>query len=79
MGDAYRANGDSAQAVEAYEKIIEIAPDDFIGHRSLALLYEQMGRIEEAITEAEIAKSLAPGYEAVALEEFIVHLRAQRR
>ncbi len=78
LGDAYQASGDFAQAVEAYERVIEIAPDDFIGRRSLALLYEQMGRIEEAITEAEIAKSLASGNEAIALEEFIVHLRSQR-
>jgi tetratricopeptide (TPR) repeat protein/O-antigen ligase len=79
LGDAYRASGDFAQPVKAYEKIVEIAPDDFIGHRSLALLYEQMGRIEEAITEAEIAKGLASGYEALALEEFIIHLQAQRQ
>jgi tetratricopeptide (TPR) repeat protein len=79
LGDVYQASGDFAQAVEAYEKMIEIAPDDFIGHRSLALLYEQMGYIEEAITEAEVAKRLASGYEAVTLEEFIIHLQAQRR
>jgi Tfp pilus assembly protein PilF len=79
LGDAYRASGDFAQAVEAYETMIEIAPDDFTGHRSLALLYEQMGYIEEAVTEAEIARRLAPGYEALALEEFILHLQAQRQ
>jgi tetratricopeptide (TPR) repeat protein/O-antigen ligase len=79
LGDAYGASGDFAQAVEAYEKIIEIAPDYFIGHSSLALLYEQMGRIEEAIAEAEIARSLAPDNKTVALEEFIIHLKAQKR
>jgi tetratricopeptide (TPR) repeat protein len=79
LGDAYRASGDFARAVEAYEKIIKIAPDDFTGHRSLAFLYEQMGRIEEAIAEAEIARGLAPVNEAAALEEFIIHLQAQER
>jgi tetratricopeptide (TPR) repeat protein len=79
LGDAYGASGDFTQAVKAYEKIIEIAPNDPIGHSSLALLYEQMGRIEEALAEAEIASSLASGNEAAALEEFIIHLRAQRR
>ncbi len=79
LGDAHAASGDFAQAAAAYEEIIEIAPDDFIGHRSLALLYEQMGRIEEALAEAEIARRLAPANEVAALEEFIVHLRAQRR
>ena len=78
LGDAYQTSGDFAQAVEAYERIIEIAPDDFIGHRSLALLYELMGRIEEAIAEAEMARSIASGNEAIALEEFIIHLRSQR-
>jgi len=79
LGDAYGASGNSTQAAKAYEKIIEIAPDDFIGHSSLALLYEQMGRIEEAIAEAETARSLASGNEAAALEEFIIHLQEQRR
>jgi len=79
LGDAYRANEDFAQAMEAYERVVEIAPNDFMGHRSLALLYEQMGRIEEALAEAGIARSLAPGNEAAALDEFIAHLQAQRR
>ncbi len=78
LGDAHGASGDFTQAAKAYEKIIEIAPDDPIGHSSLALLYEQMGRIEEALAEAEIARSLASGNEAAALEEFIIHLRSQR-
>jgi tetratricopeptide (TPR) repeat protein len=79
LGDAYQAGGDFAQAVEAYEKMIEIAPDDFVGHRSLALLYEQMGRIEEALAEAGLARNLAPGNEVAALDEFIIHLQAQRQ
>jgi tetratricopeptide (TPR) repeat protein len=78
LGDAYRASEDFAQAMEAYETAVEIAPDDFVGHKSLALLYEQMGRIEEALAEAGIARSLAPGNETTALDEFITHLQAQR-
>jgi tetratricopeptide (TPR) repeat protein/O-antigen ligase len=78
LGDAYKASGDLARAVEAYQRVVEIAPHDFMAHRGLAVLYKQMGRIEEAIAEAEIAKSLAPGNEAAALEEFIIHLQAQR-
>jgi tetratricopeptide (TPR) repeat protein/O-antigen ligase len=79
LGDAYRASEDFARAMEACERIVEIAPDDFMAHGRLALLYEQMGRIEEALAEAEIARSLAPGNEAAALEEFIIYLRAQRQ
>ncbi|MFQ5813317.1 MAG: tetratricopeptide repeat protein [Anaerolineae bacterium] len=79
LGDAYRASEDLAWAMEAYERVIEIAPDDFTGHRSLAFLYQQMGRIEEALAEAEIARSLAPANEAAALEELIIHLRTQQR
>ena len=78
LGDAYEAGEDFPRAMGAYERAIEIAPDDFMGHRRLALLYEQMGRIEEAIVEARIARSLASSNEAAALEEFIIHLQAQR-
>ena len=79
LGDAYKAIEDFPRAVEAYVRAIDISPDDFTGHRGLALLYEQMGRIEEALAEAGMARSLAPGNEAAALEEFIIHLQAQRR
>jgi tetratricopeptide (TPR) repeat protein/O-antigen ligase len=79
LGDAYKAGEDFPRAMEAYERAIEIAPNDFVGHKRLALLYEQMGRIEEALVEAGVARRLAPGNEAKALEEFIIHLQAQRR
>ncbi len=79
LGDAYKAKGDFRQAEEAYRRAVEIAPNDFTGHKSLALLYEQMGRIEEAIAEAEIAKSLATGNEAAALQEFVAHLKVKRQ
>jgi len=78
LGDACSAGGDLVQAVEAYQRAVEMAPDDFTAHRSLALLYQQMGRVEEAIAEAETASSLAPGHEAAALQELIIHLQAQR-
>lgn len=79
LGDAYRASGDLGRAEEAYERAVEIAPHDFTGHRSLALIYEQMGRVEEALAEAEMAQSLASGNEAAALQEFMIHLQAQRQ
>ena len=79
LGDAYRAAKDFARAMEAYKKAIGIAPDDFRSHRNLAFVYGQMGHIERAIAEAEIAGSLAPANEVAALEEFIAHLEAQRR
>jgi len=77
LGDAYRATRDFAQAIEAYQKAIEIAPDDFRGHKNLALVYGQMGHIEAAMAEAEIARNLAPANEIATLKEFIAHLEAQ--
>jgi hypothetical protein len=42
------------------------------------MIYQQLGRIEEAITEAEIALELAPESDRLALEAFITQLQQQK-
>jgi len=41
------------------------------------MIYQQLGRVEEAIAEAETALELAPEDDKPALEAFIAQLRQQ--
>jgi Flp pilus assembly protein TadD len=41
------------------------------------MIYQQLGRLEEAITEAETALELAPEGDRPALEDFITQLQQQ--
>jgi len=89
LGDAFMAMGESHQAAEAFRKAVDLypkralaqglkavkdSPEDFASHRNLAMIYQQLGRIEEAIAEAEVARSLAPPEERARLDDLIAQL-----
>ena len=52
FGRALRNTERLEEAVSAYKKAIQIAPDDFLSHLHLAITYSLMGREEEARAEA---------------------------
>ena len=89
LGDAYMAMGEPYRAAEAYRKAVDLdpeealaqglkavedSPEDFASHRNLAMIYQQLGRIEEAIAEAEVARGLAPADERAGLDALIAQL-----
>ena len=78
LGDAYKAVEDLNAALQCYKRAVNIAPYDFFARKNLAIIYEQMGRTEEALAEAEIAVSLAPARERAALEKLIAKLAVQK-
>ncbi len=49
------------QAIEQFNKIIELDPNFSLGHQGLAWAYEQAGRYEEAIIESQKAAALSAG------------------
>lgn len=51
--------------------------DVITAHRSLAMLHQQLGRIEEAIEEAKIARDLAPQGEKAELDALVAWLESQ--
>ena len=57
--------------------MLELAPNDYATHKNLAMIYQQLARLEEAIAAAETALELAPESDWPALEDFIVQLRQQ--
>jgi len=55
-----------------------VAPDDRMSHRNLAIVYQQLGLIEEAIIEARAARDLAPAEEGAELDALIAQLEMQK-
>ena len=70
---------DPEQALQQVLRAVEGSPDDFASHRNLAMLYQQLGRTDEAIAEAKKAKDLAPGEKQVALDKLIAWLKVHKK
>jgi tetratricopeptide (TPR) repeat protein len=79
LGATYTAIGKLSQAVEAYQKANEMAPDNYEGHKGLAFVYLQLGRLDEALEEARMARDLAPEEEKPYLDDLIAQLEAQKK
>lgn len=62
LGGCYLRAGMNEEAIEVYERDIKQAPDTLHSWLSLASLYAQMGRDEEAKKAAEEVHRIAPDY-----------------
>jgi Tfp pilus assembly protein PilF len=63
--------------VEKNLAVLRLAPNDYASHKNLSILYQQLGRIDEALAEAQIALGLAPENEKAAVEAFVAQLQQQ--
>ena len=55
---ALAQNGDLDGALEAARKLVELEPDEPLGHTSLSIFYQRKGMIPEAEAEKAIAMRL---------------------
>jgi len=78
LGETYAASDKLSQAAEAYQKANETSPDSYEGHKGLASVYRQLGRLDEALEEAKTARDLAPEKEKPGLNDLIAQLEAQK-
>jgi tetratricopeptide (TPR) repeat protein len=93
LGDAYAAVGEWDHALEFYKRALQYdregilqskrravtqAPNDYVAHQSLALLYDQLGQKELALSEARKARDLAPPGERSNVERLIARLEKQK-
>jgi len=78
LGNLYIAMGELDRAMVIYEKASEVDPDDHRSHQGLAIVYQRLGRLDDALTEAERAKDLAPLKEKEQLDELILKLEVQK-
>ena len=60
QAEAYRTLGEHEKAVEAAEKFVARLPASSLPHHSLARIYFETGRYQDALTELDVAIRLSP-------------------
>jgi adenylate cyclase len=69
MGHTFRNAGRLEEAVSAYKKAFQRAPDHLIAHIGLATTYSLMGREEEARAEAQEVLRINPKFSLIRFKE----------
>ncbi|MFQ5745059.1 MAG: hypothetical protein ACE5HV_15955, partial [Acidobacteriota bacterium] len=67
----YSQAGNLQEAILASSRMVQLRPDNPLGHRSLAHLYDRAGRTDLALAHARRALAVASGSDRRALEELI--------
>ena len=62
LGAAAAQTGRLAQAVNAFQKVISIKPDDFQAHNNMGIALQRKGKTEEAINAYKKALVIKPNY-----------------
>ena len=62
LGALLKQMGKKAEAINAYEKVIEISPQDAEAHSNLGVTLQELGRLEEAEASYTQAITLKPDY-----------------
>ncbi|HIP88302.1 MAG TPA: tetratricopeptide repeat protein, partial [Anaerolineales bacterium] len=78
LGRVYLQLGRSAEAADALRQSLELAPnarDAWETHRLLAIAYYQMGYLDQALSEAQTALTLAPEDQRPLVEDLIRQLQ----
>lgn len=65
------------EAITVNQQAAEIHPTDYTTHKNLALLYQQTGQIDLALTSAQTALAVGTPQEQQAMQVFIQELTAQ--
>ncbi len=61
LGKIYMENGYTESAIEEFERVINVIPNNILSQRKLATLYEQTGQIGKAIMSHKMVLILNPG------------------
>jgi TolB-like protein len=72
LANSYRMIGQYEQAVEYYKRLLQDQPDHFLGNAGLTATYCEMGRLEEARTQAAEVLRVDPKF---SLERYSTTLR----
>ena len=62
LGAAAAQTGQLAQAVNAFQKVISIKPDDFQAHNNMGIALQRQGKTEDAINAYKKALVIKPNY-----------------
>jgi len=58
MGNTYFNAGFANEAAQVYVQALKVMPEDAYLHRSLGRMYEDMGRLEEALAQYRAAAAI---------------------
>lgn len=58
LARAFQEVGDGSQAIDAYHRVVELAPDNLVGHLGLGELFEHNGQLELACDHFRAALKL---------------------
>ena len=73
LGRIYHEQGRLAEAIEAFEQELRLAPDDVFSHDALGDLHQGAGRGAQAAAHWQVVLQAMPGYEGVALKLARLH------
>ena len=71
--------GNIQGASTEFEAWVGIAPKDWVARRNLALSYQNLGKTDLAIRQAEEARNLAPQDQKESLEQWVTQLNQMRK
>jgi tetratricopeptide (TPR) repeat protein len=77
-GDLYLQQNRATDAVQPFQAAIQLTPNDYALHQGLAETYQQLGRYDDALTEANRSLSLAPESARDALQQLITQIKAKK-
>jgi len=67
----------SQKALRIAQKAVKGSPNNYASHRKLAMVYQQLGRTDEAMAEWKKARELAPEGKRATVDRLIAWLEAQ--
>jgi len=73
LGELCKIKRDYQGALECYNKIVAIDPEDLGAHYNLMLVYRKLGRIDEAKREGKIFADLKDDPAALSLANQFLH------
>jgi tetratricopeptide (TPR) repeat protein len=77
-GALYLQQNRATEAVQPFQAAIQLAPDDYTLHQQLAMAFQQLGRYDDALAEADRSLSLAPESAREALQQLIDQIKAKK-
>ncbi len=71
--------GKLTDALQEFRKWEQLAPNDWLAHRNLAVAYDSLGMTDQSIAEAAESKKLAPPDQQQGIQNWINELQARKK
>ncbi len=71
--------GKVREALVQYQANADMSPRDWVAHRNVAISYQQLGMINEAVAAAQLSLQFAPENQKKPIQDFMASLQAARK